>query len=231
MCGRFTSRVSAAAVAEAFGLEPPAEMPVRYNIAPSQPIAVVRFDALAGRRELAWVRWGLVPRWADDPAIGNRLINARAETVASKPAFRDAFRERRCLVVADGFYEWKKTGGRKQPYHLGLRQGELLAFAGLWDQWQRSGAALETATIVTTDANELVRPLHDRMPAIVAADDYDRWLEPDCDHAQLMEVLRPYPAERMSAHPVSTLVNNTANDVPECLEPDDRDNLRQMTLL
>ena len=244
MCGRFTLRAPASLVAEQFALfDVPAFEP-RYNIAPTQPVVVVRRAGLsavqrrlpspapgegpgvragpvAAPRELVWLRWGLVPSWAQDPAIGNRLINARAETAATKPAFRAAMRRRRCLVVADGFYEWQKEGKRKQPYFIHKRDDRPFAFAGLWESWEGADhSALETCTILTTDANDLMRPIHDRMPVIVSPDDYARWLDPAIEKPdQLAALLRPYATDELIAYPVSPHVNSPAHDDPGCIEP------------
>lgn len=223
MCGRFTLRAPASAVAEQFGLLELPPFTQRFNIAPTQPVPVVRLtpgDA-EPQRQLVWLRWGLIPSWADDPAIGNRLINARAETAADKPAFRAAMRRRRCLVVADGFYEWQKIGKRKQPYFMHLRDDRPFAFAGLWEAWEGADhSAIESCTLLTTDANAVVRPIHDRMPVILRPEDYDRWLDPAIERSQeLPPLLRPFPAELMEAYPVSPLVNSPARDDPRCVEP------------
>ena len=219
MCGRFTLRTRPQAVAQAFDLlEPPAEFAARYNIAPSQPVAAVRFDATRGGRVLFWPRWGLVPSWADNPAIGNRMINARAEGIATKPAFRRAFKLRRCLIVADGFFEWHKEGASKQPFLIHRADNAPFAFAGLWECWGPD--RLESCTIITTAANESLRSLHDRMPAILAPHDYARWLDPSAqDVTALAELLRPAANDLLAAVPVSTTVNNPRNDVPECVQP------------
>lgn len=220
MCGRFTLRTPAAEAARHFALFEVPELEPRYNIAPSQPVAAVR-AAASGQRELVMLRWGLIPSWADDPALGNRLINARAEGVHQKPAFRQAFRRRRCLVPADGFYEWQRVGGQKQPYHIGLRDGSLFAFAGLWELWQRGEAAVDSCTLITTEANDALRPIHDRMPVILASADYDRWLDPDNQQADdLLPLLRPYASEPMVAKPVSRWVNVPTHEGPRCLELD-----------
>jgi putative SOS response-associated peptidase YedK len=222
MCGRFTLRAPASVVAEQFALFDVAPFQPRFNVAPTQPVAVVRRMAVEEpQRELAWLRWGLIPSWAADPAIGGRMINARAETAAQKPAFRTALRRRRCLVVADGFYEWQKAGPRKQPYFVRLRDDRPFGFAGLWESWEGPDhAAIESCTILTTEANELVRPIHDRMPVIVAPADYERWLDPGVQGAEAVRpLLRPYPSEAMTAYPVGPRVNSPAHDDPECVEP------------
>ena len=166
------------------------------------------------------MRWGLIPSWATDPAIGNRLANARSESVLEKPAFRAAMRRRRCLIPADGFYEWKKNGRNKQPYLIGLRDGRLFAFAGLWEAWEGADHSyVESCTILTTTPNELMAPIHDRMPVILPAEAYGPWLDPAVPPAEVLAWLRPLPADQMTAYPVSTLVNNPRNDRPECVAP------------
>jgi putative SOS response-associated peptidase YedK len=221
MCGRFTLRAPASVVAEQFALFEVPPFAPRFNIAPSQPVPVVR---LARGRELVWLRWGLIPAWAKDPAIGNRLINARAETVAEKPAFRAALRRRRCLVAADGFYEWQRTGKRKQPYFIRLRDDRPFAFAGLWESWEAPDSSqIESCTLLTTEPNELMRPIHDRMPVILPADGYRVWLDPAMEKPErLLPLFRPYPAEEMTAEPVSTFVNSPAHEGPECIAPVER---------
>jgi len=238
MCGRFTLRTPASIVAAHFGvLEVPPFAPL-FNIAPTQPMAVVRH--LSGEpvspRDLAWMHWGLIPSWAQDRSMGARMINARAETVAEKPAYRAAFRRRRGLVAADGFYEWQRPeqtaelttgraakrgpgGAKKQPYYIRLREDRPFAFAGLWETWESpDGSPLDSATILTTEANELMRPIHDRMPMILAPEDYARWLDPATDPGELSALLRPYPSDEMTAYPVSTYVNSPTHDGPRCIE-------------
>ena len=200
MCGRFTLRSSPQAVAEAFALPDVPELFPHFNIAPSQPVAVVRQQPGADARELTFLRWGLIPAWAADPSIGDRLANARSETAATKPSFRRAFRSRRCLVVADGFYEWQKVNGRKQPYFVGLRGDRPFGLAGLWERWDKGGEPVESCTILTTDANELMQPIHGRMPVVVPPEPYGLWLDPRCqDTTMLAKLLRPYPAKDMLA--------------------------------
>lgn len=223
MCGRFTLRASPKVIAEQFALFEMPDFEARYNIAPSQTVPVVRLRSGEGepRRELAFVRWGLIPAWADNLSIGNRLINARSETAGQKPAFRQALRQRRCLVVADGFYEWQGRGRLKRPYLIRLRGDRPFGFGGLWESWEGPDhGRIESCTILTTEANELVRPIHDRMPVIVAPDDYGRWLDPAVqDPRELTGLLRPFPNQPMEAIPVSIRVNNPANEAPECVEP------------
>jgi putative SOS response-associated peptidase YedK len=218
MCGRFTLRARPQAVAEAFELLELSDLSPRYNIAPTQPVASVRLDPDRGGRVLVWQRWGLIPSWARDPSIGNRMINARAETVATKPAFRNAFAARRCLIVADGYYEWQKTAEGKQPYFIHRRDDAPFAFAGLWERW--GPERLESCTIITTAANASMRSLHDRMPVILQPADYSRWLDPAVrDGEALASVLRPARDDLLAADPVQPVVNNPRNDVPECVSP------------
>ncbi len=219
MCGRYTLSTPGAAVAELLELEQDLELAPRYNIAPTQESAVVRLDG--GRRSLEHLRWGLIPYWASEPGIGNRMINARSETVADKPAFRDSFRRRRCLVPADGFFEWRRTPAGKQPYLFRLTGGEPFAFAGLWDRWvPHDGPPIESFTILTTRPNELVEALHDRMPVILPPAQHGLWLDPrQSDRARLTDVLQPFPAGEMTAFPVSTAVNRPAHDEPACVAP------------
>lgn len=220
MCGRFTLRTPAAQVARQLGLLEAPQYALRYNIAPTQPVGVVRGGS-GGTRQWAAMRWGLVPSWAKDLAIGNRMINARAETVAEKPAFRSAFRRRRCLVVADGFYEWRRAGSKKLPYYIQLPDGEPFAFAGLWERWTGAGEPVESCTIITTSANETMAALHDRMPVILSASDYDVWLDSELtEPAPLRQLLLPF-ADELTLTPVSTWVNNPRHEGPECLAPDE----------
>lgn len=225
MCGRFTLRTPMKDVVKLFDLALGADdgalgQPARFNIAPSQLVAAVRFDAEQNGRALAWLNWGLVPSWADDPSIGNQMINARAESAATKPAFREALRRRRCLVPADGFYEWKRQDGSKQPYYVRLKDERPFAFAGLWEHWRRGHLAIESCTIITTDANELVRALHDRMPVIIDAENFRQWLDPDVQDPQVVQpLLAKYPADKMTAYPVSRAVNRPGFDAPQCIEP------------
>lgn len=221
MCGRYTLRVSPVELAEIFDSLRTIEWSPRYNIAPTQTVAAVRRATQSATRELVLLKWGLIPSWADDPKIGSSLINARAETVATKPAFRSAMKRKRCLIPADGFYEWQAVPGQKakQPFYVGVRDLPVFAFAGLWEHWTNpAGTPVETCTIITTDANELMQSVHTRMPVILDPGDYDLWL--DCDGhapAEVLPLLKPFPAERMQLAPVSTLVNSPRNDRPECI--------------
>lgn len=226
MCGRFTLKTPADRLAEAFGGASADYPDARYNIAPSQAVTVVRAGPDGSTREAVMVRWGLIHSWAKDPTIGNRMINARAESLADKPSFRAAFRRRRCLVPADGFYEWQKLNGAKQPFCIARADGAPFAFAGLWERWDGAGEGAATAppvescTIVTTDANERVAPIHDRMPVILDPADYSLWLDPKVADRPILEaLLRPCPSDDLAVWPVSTHVNSPAHDDPDCLEP------------
>ena len=224
MCGRFSQYHAAEAIAEAFEVDEEIDLPPRYNIAPSQPVAAILQLSDTNRRKLQWLRWGLIPSWAKDPAIGYKLINARAETASEKPSFRSAFKHRRCLIPSDGFYEWQRLEGsktKKQPYYFSLKDNNPFAFAGLWERWENpEGDIVETCTILTTEANELVSPIHDRMPVILHSKDYDLWLDPNfISSDSLQALLNPYPSEAMIAYPVSSKVNSPKNDSPECNQP------------
>ena len=221
MCGRFVLMSLGRDLAERFHLSEMPDPEPRYNIAPTQMVAVVRRDEDSLRRRLDFVRWGLVPSWAKDLSIGSKLINARAETASQKPAFRAAFRYRRCLVPADGFYDWERGKGRKQPYLVSMADGSTFAFAGLWEKWHSAeGKVIESCTILTTDANELLSPIHDRMPVILRPENYDVWLDPEAKQPELLlPLLIPYPAEQMAIRVVSPKVNKSAYDAPDCIEP------------
>lgn len=192
------------------------ELEPRYNIAPGQQILIV-----TNHREMELVRWGLVPQWAKDATFGYRTINARAETILEKPAYRKPIRTQRCLIPATGFYEWQATPGGKVPYHIRLKGGAVFGLAGLYDTWHDpEGTELRTCTIITTSANELMSRIHNRMPVIVRPEDEERWLDPGItDPAEVMDLLRAYPAEEMEAYPVSTLVNSATNDLEAVLDP------------
>src|SRR5262245_45113900 len=203
MCGRFVLTAPREAVKAFLPLFDLPDVAPNYNVAPTQTVLAVRVPTGGAEPAAALLKWGLVPSWADDPAIGYRMINARSETVAEKPAFRSAFSQRRCLILADGFFEWAKLGKRKQPYLFRLQSGRLFAFAGLWEHWQRDGRALDSCTILTTEPNDLVKPLHDRMPVILAPADFGLWLDPKAAKGEdLQALLRPYRAEAMTAYPV-----------------------------
>jgi putative SOS response-associated peptidase YedK len=223
MCGRFTLRAAPADVAEHFGLdEIPEPLGERYNIALSQTITTVRLDD-AGQRVLRMNKWGLIPAWSKDAKIGFSLTNARAETVAEKPAFRSAFKSRRCLIPADGYYEWKATGGKhKQPYHFRRIDGKLLGFAGLCERWKNAeGQTVETCSIITTSANGIVRPVHDRMPVILDLAVYRQWLDPRTGAEELLQLLQPAADEAPTAVAVRNYVSNARNQGPDCMRPVD----------
>lgn len=221
MCGRFTLKQPAAALSQAFHVQLLPDVSAQYNVAPTQMVTTVLHNSQSNKREFQQLRWGLIPSWAKDPQIGAKLINARSETVGEKPSFRSAFKRRRCLVVADGFYEWKQEQGKKQPYYFYLQDEQPFGFAGLWERWQSpSGEEIFSCTILTTVANELLQPIHNRMPVIVAPNDYNLWLDPQVETPEPLEhLLLPYPAQAMTAYPVSTLVNNSQHNTPECIFP------------
>ncbi|HKK02900.1 MAG TPA: SOS response-associated peptidase [Gammaproteobacteria bacterium] len=230
MCGRYAFFTPVEAVARLFGVSEihASDIAPRYNIAPTQEVPIVRRSPFLEEedatheapRELALARWGLVPFWARDPAIGNRMINARGETVAKKPAFRAAFRKRRCLVPADGFFEWRRTASGKQPWYIHGADGEPLALAGLWELWDppEGGTPLASCAIITTAANAFMRPLHDRMPVVLDAAARDAWLAPDAEPETLEALLRPAPEDALEAWPVSRRVNSPFNEDPSLLE-------------
>jgi putative SOS response-associated peptidase YedK len=219
MCGRFTLTADVNTLQESFPfVEMPQGMQPHYNIAPTQPVAVVPND---GRNRLDYFIWGLIPSWAKDPNIGSRLINARAETLQEKPSFRTAFRRRRCLVLADGFYEWKQGERGKTPMYIRLASGKPFAFAGLWESWNApDGSNVLSCTIITTQPNELMATIHNRMPVILLEESYSIWLESgEADPQRLAGLLKPYPAAQMQAYPVSPMVNSPKNDLPELIRP------------
>lgn len=226
MCGRFTLTVDPAELKDVFGnFNFPLHFAPRYNIAPSQPILAIPNDE---KNTADFFSWGLIPSWSKDPTIANRLINARGETIAEKPSFRSSFKYKRCLIPADGFYEWKAQRGEKTktPYFIYMKDRRPFAFAGLWDEWHSpAGGTLRTCAIITTAPNELISTLHNRMPVILDQKDYDQWLDaPRAPHAKrpenLLPLLKPFfPADKMSAYAVSTLVNKPGHDRPECVVP------------
>jgi putative SOS response-associated peptidase YedK len=217
MCGRYTLSTPAGRLAEEFQLDSTVEIPPSYNVAPTQQVAAVLEDE--GGRRLEMLRWGLVPSWADDPDIGARMINARSETAPEKPSFRRAFRGRRCLIAADGFYEWKREDGGKQPYYFRMQDGRPFAFAGLWESWDKGGGELLTCTILTTRPNSVLQGIHDRMPVILPHDAYNAWLDPDADREELGEFMIPYPGDDLETYPVSRFVNSPRNNDERCIEP------------
>jgi putative SOS response-associated peptidase YedK len=219
MCGRFARIVSDKKLREKYRLKEATLLKDSYNIAPSQPVAAVR--ATDRGNELVLLKWGLIPSWSKDAKIGQKLANARSETVAEKPSFRSAFKQRRCLIPASGFYEWMKQGtGRKQPFFISPRDGELFSFAGLWECWHDpEGEEVQSCTILTTTANEVMQPIHERMPVILGPSAEEQWLDPRASADALRSLLVPYRSAGMEARPVGLWVNNPKNDSPKCLEP------------
>jgi len=218
MCGRYTITATPEVLRALFGYAEQPNFPPRFNIAPTQPIPIVRL--VDGKRHFALVRWGLLPSWVKDPKKFTLLINARGETVCEKPAFRAAMKRRRCLIPADGFYEWQAGGQRKQPFYIHAKSGAPFAFAGLWETWTGpNGEELETGTIVTTTANKTLAPIHDRMPVIVPRDAFDLWLDAaNVDPKTAEALIVPAPENFLEAYPISTDVNRVANDNPKLLE-------------
>jgi putative SOS response-associated peptidase YedK len=222
VCGRYSLTTAPEALRRLFDFDVTPNLAPRYNIAPTQSAPVVRAIEGGAGRELAMMNWGLIPSWAKDAAIGNKMINARSETVARKPSFREAFRHRRCLVPADGFYEWRREGETKQPFRIGMKGGKPFAFAGLWERWEGSGdgLAVETFTILTTEANRKLRPIHPRMPVILEPESYPTWLDTSPENTdRSLSVLKPFPIEPMAFYRVSTRVNSPRNDDPACVKP------------
>jgi putative SOS response-associated peptidase YedK len=220
MCGRFTIALDAETFQQQLELgEMPPDWRSRYNVAPTQPIAVV---LEAQTRPVEWLRWGLIPSWAKNIDIGSRLINARSETVMEKPSFRQAFTQRRCIILADGFYEWQHTEGKKgasTPYHFHLKNHRPFGFAGLWEVWQPpAGEPVRSCTILTTQANLLVAPIHDRMPVILEGADLWKWILPGKPEEHL-SLLKPYPEQQMACYPVSQIVNSPGQDIVDCMLP------------
>ncbi len=229
MCGRFSLHAPPDEIARIVAVPPDVVARVvgnvpRYNIVPTTRVAALRGSEQEGGRELVSLRWGLVPRWAKEIDSGPSLINARAETVAEKPSFRKAYENRRCVVLADGYYEWQRLADRKQPFYFQVNDGELFGFAGIWERWARGGdRSLESCAIITTRANDFAKPVHERMPVIIRRETWGTWLRQDFSTAEHDETLRsllhPLPPGNMNAYPVSTLVNSPGNDVPQCVEP------------
>jgi putative SOS response-associated peptidase YedK len=219
MCGRYTlAQIERLQRRYGYGANE-AELRPRYNIAPTTAVAVILDEEPAA---LTTVRWGLIPAWSKDRKIAASLINARAETVAEKPSFRTAFKKRRCLILADGFYEWQRRDAGKVPHYMQLAGAEPFAFAGLWDEWhdpEAGGAALRTCAIITTEPNELMASIHNRMPVILPPEQERRWLAPDAELTELQSLLLPYPADAMTAHTVSSRVNSVQNQEPALVEP------------
>ncbi len=222
MCGRYRLSRRKQIIEEHFdSVSGEEDWSPRYNVAPTHPVPIIRQHPKEPRREVSLARWGLIPWWAKDSSGAARMINARSETASTLPAFRDALKSRRCLVPADGFYEWKRTGKSRHPYCFEVNDGELFAFAGLWERWKdASGKLLETCSILTTPPNTVTSSVHDRMPAILTPDAYDLWLDPGfADVAAISEMLKPFDANSMRCYPVSARINHVANDDAECSVP------------
>lgn len=220
MCGRFSLSMTPAQWTEYLGLSEPPELPARYNIAPGQDIPVVREEQ--GSRRLALLHWGLIPFWAKDKNIGNRMINARMETLAEKPSFKKAFRTQRCLIPASGFFEWQKTDKGKTPFYIFRADGGLIFFAGLWENWadRERGENIESCTIITTGATPLLKEIHDRMPVILGGAETRNWLDPSItDPEKLVEILASSGDLELDRHPVSDYVNSAKNEGERCIEP------------
>ncbi len=216
MCGRYSLTTPLEAMRQLFGFTGSINLAARYNIAPTQDVPVLRADG-SGQTELLLMRWGLIPSWAKDAAIGARMINARIETAAEKPSFRSAFRRRRCIIPSDGFYEWKTRGDGKQPYRICLGDMGVFAFAGLWEGWQDpAGGEVLSCSILTTEASARLQPIHHRMPVILKPDQYPVWLDPAGDPPA--DIATPFDDDRMQTYPVSRAVNKPVNDSPECFE-------------
>jgi putative SOS response-associated peptidase YedK len=219
MCGRFTRATNTALIAKEFDVDEVSDdLGPSYNIAPTQEVAVIVSD---GKKQLVKVRWGLVPSWAKELSVGNKMINARAETITEKASFKRAFKKRRCLIVADGFYEWQKIGDTKRPIYIRLKSRKPFGFAGIYENWEsEQGKQIVTCAIITTAANALMKPIHDRMPVILPKENENPWLDPRTDdQVLLLEMLQPYPADAMEAYPVSKRVNIPSNNSPECINP------------
>lgn len=221
MCGRYRLTRKKEILAEHFGIEPDENWQPRYNVAPAQDVTVIRQDPEQPKRVASTMRWGLIPFWSKDPKMGYKMINARCEGIEEKPAFKEALRKRRCLIPADGFYEWQKSGGTKKPFCFTMADDSLFAFAGIWERWKDpEGKWIETCSIITTTPNKLTEDVHDRMPVILHPEDYDLWLDPGFhDAATLTGLLKPYEAEAMKRFEVSTRINSVENDDPD-LGPD-----------
>lgn len=218
MCGRFALGWPSKKIQEHFHLPAAPELVARYNIAPSQDVAAIRQLTGSGPHQLDMLRWGLIPHWAKDIKIGYKMTNARSETITAKPSFRTAFSRRRCLIAANGFYEWLQAGKTKQPYHIKLTDGDMFGFAGLWESWHApDGKVIESCTIITTAANSLVKQIHDRMPVIIPPESYDAWLDLHTKQNALLALLKPYPPEEMVAYRVGSKVNSPKHDTPDCL--------------
>lgn len=220
MCGRFTLQLPPEFLAEIFGLTEVPAYPARYNIAPTQKIPTIRTDA-DYRNRFDLLSWGLIPSWAKDKSQASHMINARSETIAEKPAFKQAFKHRRCLIPSSGFYEWFAVGKEKHPLFIHLKNDLPMVFAGIWEHWKSpEGENIETCSILTTASNKLIEPIHDRMPVILHPQEFDLWLDRDLtEHEKLKQLFQPYPADLMDMYQVSTMVNSPRNDSPELIKP------------
>lgn len=218
MCGRFVQKVDLREAAKIFDAIVEAEQRTNYNVAPRQPIAVIMED---GKRKIVEMSWGLVPRWAKDASIANKLINARSETVAEKPSFRDSFKSRRCLIIADGFYEWQTKDGIKKPFYIFMKGKKPFGMAGLYDLWKdENGKEITTCTIITTEANEFMKTLHHRMPVIISPENYNHWLDPvERDTSKIGSLMKPWDSNEMDAYEVGILVNSAGYNSAECINP------------
>ncbi len=219
MCGRFVLTINTEQLQQTFGVSDVPAMVLRYNIAPTQDVLVIRQNA-GGERYAGMLRWGLIPHWAKDAAIGHKMINARSETIHEKPSFRNSIRYHRCLIPASGFVEWQTQNGSKQPWYIHRKDGETLAFAGIWDRWKGPEGSIGTCGILTTTANTLVAKIHDRMPVILGGSEYDQWLDRETtDPTDLASLYAPFPADLLQVIPVSAKINNPRHDGPDCIEP------------
>jgi putative SOS response-associated peptidase YedK len=221
MCGRFVVDIPASELAKIFKIvETETRLMARYNVAPTQQIGVIRSDS-NGTRHLDLLKWGLIPSWSKDPHIGYKMINARSETADTKPSFKSALKHRRCIIPASGFYEWREESGKKHPIYIKLKDNNLMLFAGIWDHWKApEGNVIESCTMLTTETNDLIKPLHDRMPVILDTQNIDMWLDPQVsDPEQLKPLFRSFPSELMEMYQVSDLVNSPKNDNPSCIAP------------
>lgn len=220
MCGRFVLKDNIEDLSSCFQIDNVDDLllEARYNIYPGQNVPVIIMEE---RKKFVMMRWGLVPSWSNDPLIGFQMINARAETLSQKPSFKNSFKKHRCIIPCSGFYEWKKVDKKtKVPYFIRLRNGTPFALAGLWDRWNKDGGYLTTFTIITTTPNNIIEPIHDRMPVILKSENHDMWINPDItDTENISDFLKPYPSEEMELYEISTFVNNPKNDSPECIEP------------
>ena len=221
MCGRFTLQYSGEMLAQIFGVKAVQNIKPRYNIAPTQQAPVVRISPTDNQLHIDYLKWGLIPSWAKDPAIGSKMINVRSETVDEKPSFKSALKHRRCIVPASGFYEWQEVDGKKHPLYIRLKDDSLMMFAGIWDHWKSpDGEAVESFSILTTSSNDLIQQLHDRMPVILNPQHKDIWLDIQVsDPEQLKPYFAPYPSSLIEVYPVSDLVNSPKNDSPDCIQP------------